>query len=91
MKTELKTNSVGGYYDDDGELIDDTPTHVICEGHVDAETFNQAFQNEGWSDPGTWTDKDLKHTYAVLVNDMWYWDRKPDEPNAFKATVTTWD
>ncbi len=39
------------------------PMTVICPGHVGKKEFNDAFKNEGWSERGTYTQKEMTYEY----------------------------
>lgn len=57
MRTNKKTTTLS---DNNGE-----PISVICPGHVNQRTFNDAFKNEGWSARGAYRQKDLEYIYMV--------------------------
>jgi len=73
------------------------PTHVLCVGHVDAKTFNEAYGEE-WSGKGTYKQADLQYQYWVRLPPK---NKKkasfsmkqvvPGTPGAKKYTVAKWD
>jgi len=73
--------------------INDDPSMVLCKGHVSAGEFNQAFQNEGWSDPGDYRQKDLCHTYVRETKHGYNFKKmgRIDLKGMIPVTVTTWD
>lgn len=88
MPRKLKTTTLMRHHD---------PVSVICPGHVDAKTFNQAFKNEGWKSPGQYKQADLKYIYMTKRK-----SKNPDYTHFFKQvspsvkgakpyTSTSWD
>lgn len=71
-------------------LIDenDQPTYSLCPGHVDARTFQAAFQEEGWS--GECSDDELTHEWWVQNEDGGYERADLNTPGAKPYTVTEW-
>jgi hypothetical protein len=78
--TELTTVTIGG---------EDDPTFSLCEGHVDQETFNKAFVEEGWSESDGFDQELLAHEYWIEKDDNWTKATK-DTPGAKAVTVGTW-
>jgi hypothetical protein len=76
---------------------DDNPSWVLCPGHVTQKQFNDAFKNEGWSERGSYKQKDLKYEYWVAgparrKSDKFYMKQSlPGKPGAKPYTVTPWD
>lgn len=60
---------------------DDQPSLVVCEGHVKAAEFNQAFKSEGWADEGEWRDEDLTHGWGWFDGDEVFhqWDLQEED------------
>lgn len=44
------------------EVMEDNPAWSLCPGHVNAKTFNKAYEAEGW-EGDTVTKDDLKYEY----------------------------
>jgi hypothetical protein len=82
----LKTMTLGNDTEDD-----DSPTLVVCEGHVDAKTFNEAFFNEGWSGKGEWSDDDLKYIWGCFEGDTFIQCELKYSTETKPYTVTYWD
>lgn len=79
---ELKTITIGA--------MEDNPDYSICEGHVDAPTFQKAHEAEGWEDGGDIESMDLKHEHWVpLENGAWKKSNSTD-PEAKPVTVMEW-
>ncbi len=85
MKTRLKTQTLG-------PRNQDNPMHVLCPGHVDSKTFNQAFKNEGWSEKGSYKQADLNYLYGrKSKNGSWQFHLAPTAARARRITVASWD
>lgn len=73
------------------------PSMVLCPGHVDQKTFNDAFKNEGWSERGSYKQADLLYEYWVKkpakakYQDFWMQRSVPGKPGAKPYTRTSWD
>jgi len=71
------------------------PVTVVCPGHVDAKTFNQAFKNEGWSERGSYSKDDIKYIYGIFVpkkdGEFTFKMCSPTKVGAKKFTWTSWD
>lgn len=66
-----------------------TPTTILCEGHVDAATFNKAFKEEGWEGGADVKLSELRLEY--WVQHKAYWKRAwKDEKNTVPVTVYRW-
>lgn len=86
-KTALKTITL---------TIGDDPSHVVCPGHVDIKTFNQAFKNEGWDSVGHYKKDEISYIYAVKqeanANGRFkFKEVAPNSPGAKKFTISRWD
>lgn len=82
--SDLKTQTLS--YDDSDE-----PAIVICQGHVDAETFNKAFKNEGWSDESDYTDEMLTHGYGYFTRGIFRCFPTKEKPHYEPYTYVDWD
>lgn len=82
--TDLKTMTLSN------ERDEDSPSFVICFGHVDVVTFNQAHTNEGWTHDEDYQAKDLKHDYGLQVGSKWSWGHDKSTPNVQAITVAAW-
>lgn len=86
MKTKLKTITLG-----------DDPHTVICPGHVTQKVFNDAFKNEGWSERGSYKQKDLRYMYMEKQpprrkgDNAYFKSSLPGKTGAKPYTVTSWD
>ena len=75
---------------------DDSPTSVVCFGHLNAEQFNKAHVNEGW-DLADYGVEELKHIWGKFLNDgaIEFTDLESEglkEKNNYKKmTITSWD
>lgn len=89
MKTKLKTITL--------ESMSGNPGIVLCPGHVTQKVFNDAFKNEGWSERGSYKQKDLTYEYWVTrparnKNEEFCMKRSvPGKDGAKPYTVTSWD
>jgi hypothetical protein len=75
----LKTMTLG---------YEDNPTISLCPGHVSAETFDEAFLAEGWSDSDV-ADEDLRYEYWVRTKTNWK-RSSPENEKAMPVTVMDW-
>lgn len=75
------------------------PVAVLCKGHVDQKTFNQAFKNEGW-DCANYKQKELSYVYGTLKEIKfkngeggyrWSGPKKPTDKGVKPFTITPWD
>lgn len=89
MKRKLKTITLTD--------SDTNPTWVICPGHITQKQFNDAFNNEGWSERGSYKQKDLKYEYwikkpAKNKHDKFFMKRSvPGKTGAKPYTAIAWD
>jgi len=84
-RIERKTQTLGYAHDPD------SPGMVICKGHVTAEEFNEAFQNEGWSDHGDYRQEDLTHGYGCWTGDHFEFSKTKDDEFNKPYTYCDWD
>lgn len=76
---------------------DENPVAVICLGHVSEKQFNEAFQSEGWSNPGDYSFEDehnpLRHEYWIVSEDESVPCKKStkDDLRAEPVTAVNWD
>lgn len=82
MSEPLKTITLGP----DGE---DDPRWTICKGHVDAKTFSEAFEAEGWSGD-EYDQEDLSHEWWKQDDNGKWWSSTKDDPKAVPVTVSEW-
>lgn len=69
---------------------DDTPVYSILRGHHLTETFNVAFENEGWKGLPKWEDHDVTHEYwQEVAPGVWECSNK-NNPKAEPVTVGQW-
>ena len=80
MKTNKKTITLGR----------DEPSTIVCRGHVLAPEFNKAFKNEGWSDAGSYTNKELAHVWGKKLKTRIRFSALK-KPGLQPYTVTSWD
>lgn len=70
----------------------DSPSLVVCIGHVSAKLFNKAFQNEGWADEGEWQDEDLTQGYGWFdSDDVFHQSDAKDYDFQMPYTWVDWD
>lgn len=75
----------------------DDPTLVVCFNWKTAKEFNEAFKREGWSEPGNYTDEDLRHIWGKQdPSGAFSFTYDKEVGNALKngytkMTVTNWD
>lgn len=84
MKTVLKTITLGR----------DEPSFILCPGHVNPRTFNDAMRSEGWTGGGSYTEDDLKHEWWMTYTRLgktYYKRVDKDHKKAKPFTFTMWD
>lgn len=67
----------------------DDPCFVLCPGHVDKKTFNQAFKNEGW-DQASYKQDDLRYEYWAQTGKS-FKKSLPTKKGSKKFTTAFWD
>lgn len=82
MKTKKKTITLS---------IGADPSLVLCPGHVDQKTFNQAFKNEGWSEPGGYKQRDLEYGYFKKRKNGAFVRSVPGKEGVKPFTFANWD
>jgi hypothetical protein len=67
----------------------DSPTVTILEGHHDVETFNKAFEAEGW-EASPWPESYISHEYWERGSDGSWTCSNKTNPKAIPVTVADW-
>lgn len=77
-------------------FVGNDPNCIICPGHVDQKTFNEAVVNEGW-DHSDYKQNDLKYGYWKVTKSKtkkghaFYRLSVPGKPGVKPFTYTSWD